>query len=383
MNWLLGIAVAFVAFLVVEERRVRRARERIPLRILVTGTRGKSSLVGILAAGLRTGEPATWGKITGDATLLLTSDRTADRIPRRGPARLHEQRKVLFDAVRQGVRCLVLESMAISPAAMRAEMRLVQPTLVVITNVFDDHRETLGADRDLQRAAYLAALPAGCRWLTADPELRDFAARSDRYPQPLSRPVSPSISDGPDGDATGVACELLGLADATLAELGSGSAAAGEAMRAAVADTVLPPRVVPFLDRSVRLLDGFSANDLQSLDRLWRDWRRLLDDPAPWSVLLATRADRPLRTQQFCGWLAGRSDVATVYVAGSHRTVAAWLLRRRGVPVHLVAGDPLAGGPAAAARIAPADVRPEILVGMGNAQGLGLHLREAARTAEA
>ncbi|MBC8426449.1 hypothetical protein H8E07_20210 [bacterium] len=380
MYWLLGITIAFVAILLLEELRLRQTRRRIPLRIVVTGTRGKSSLVRILAAGLRDREPATWGKITGDAPLLLTSDHMSVPIPRRGPARIHEQRNLLFGAAGHGIRRLVLESMAISPTIMKAEMRLIQPSLVVITNVFDDHRETLGGDRNRQRAAYLEALPADCRWLSADAELLDAAARSERYPEPLAVTTRP---EGPDGDEAGVACELLNLADAALAELGLDTESAHAAMRAAAVGTVPPPRIVPFLDRRVRLLDGFSANDLQSLDRLWRDWRRLLDDPVPWPVLFATRADRPLRTQQFCGWLAGRSDVAHVYVAGSHRTVAAWLLSRRGVPVSVVVEDPLAGGTESTGEIVTTDTEPEILVGVGNALGFGMQLRETAQAAEA
>ena len=383
MYWMLGIAIAFVAFLLIEGLRVRRARRSVPLRIVVTGTRGKSSFVRILAAGLRADSPGVWGKITGDAPLLLEADGTSKTILRRGPARVHEQRRILLDAARRGIRDLVLESMAISPEAMRAEMRLIRPSLVVITNVYDDHRETLGADRNAQREAYLSALPAGTRWLTADPVLADYAARDERIPPPLTSPFARSLGPEDEESPTDVAHDLLALADTVLADLGRDTPAAREAMRAAAADIVLPPRVVPFLDRRVSLLDAFSANDLQSLERLWRSWRRLLDDTSPWSVLLTTRADRPLRTQQFCGWLADRTDVGTVYVAGSHQAVAAWLLRRRGVTVRLVAEDGRGRGAAPAPGAGPAESSPEILVGVGNARGLGLQYRELAQAADA
>ena len=51
--------------------------------------------------------------------------------------------------------------MTITPETMQAEMRLVRPTLVVLTNVRDDHRETLGSDPAAQRAAYLEAILRG------------------------------------------------------------------------------------------------------------------------------------------------------------------------------------------------------------------------------
>jgi len=91
-------------------------------------------------------------------------------------------------------------------------------------------------------------------------------------------------------------------------------------------------------------------------------------------VILSTRADRPLRTRSFVAWLAGRDDVDTVYVTGSHRHAARAMLRRHGLTVHDIGGRqmPLTvlDGPAAA----PAGDCP-VLVGIGNSRGLGLALR--------
>lgn len=376
MHWLLGITIAFVAWLLVEAAMLGHARRSIPCRIVVTGTRGKSSLVRILAAGIRTIEPATWGKITGDAPLLLLPDGTTPRLRRRGPARLHEQAHLLVRCRRHGVRCLVLEAMTITPEAMIAEMRLVRPTLVVVPNVRDDHRETLGSAADAQRAAYLDSIPAGCRWVTLDPGLTAFAERQGRPPLSVSgAPVAAADAGG----GHEVVRELLATAEAVLEELGWDTPAASAAMAAAAAEMSFAPGQVRFLGREVRLLDAFSANDPESLDRLWNGWRRELADAAPWSVLLATRADRPLRTRQFCDWLTACPDAGTVFVAGSHRGAAARLLRRQGVRVRDLVSDPVT--PVAAT--ATEDLGGGILVGMGNAHGLGLRLRAAAREAGA
>jgi len=345
MNLQLGIALAVVGFLVIETILVSRSRSGIPHRIVVTGTRGKSSLVRILIVGIRATEPDTWGKVTGDAPLLLAPDGSECPIRRRSPARLHEQRDILWRCRRKNARCLVMESMTITPETMQAEMRLVQPTLVVLTNVRDDHRETLGSDPATQREAYLGAIPKDVPWVTKDgsPEAHGFVE------------------------------ELLDLAGTVLEELGWHTSAARKAMRAVADDLVRAPSILTLHGRPVRLLDGFSANDPESLSRLWRDWRRTLKDTTAWPVLLATRADRPLRTRQFCDWLAERRDVGTVHVAGNHERAAARLLRARGLKVAR-----LADGAVTETAGDRAGDSPGILVGIGNAKGLGLRLRAAA-----
>lgn len=371
MFWLLGASGLLLALLVGEAILTRRAADRIPCRVMVTGTRGKSGLVRVLAAGLRTVEPATWGKITGDIASLVTPEGRLQPLPRRGPPHLREQVRLVRDCRKRGARCLVVESMSVTPEAMAAEARLLRPTLVVVTNVRDDHRETLGCDADRQRAAYLAAIPRGCRWLTHDEELIAFARRAGRNPE-SSRP--PAAGAGGDPGGHDVAAELAATAEAAMAALGWDPEPARGVMRTAAARLLPPARVVSLLGRELVLLDAFSANEPESLTRLWTQWRRDIGTGSAWSVLLNTRADRPLRTRQFCRWLSGRDDVGRIYLAGSHVPAAARLLRRfgsrvvgvpRGEPVPVfTAGD-----------VVPGPGGRELLVGLGNVQGIGLRLR--------
>ena len=366
MNLQLGIVLILLACLVIEAILARRSRNGIPERIVVTGTRGKSSLVRILVAGLRISEPDTWGKITGDAPLLLAPDGSRRPIRRVGPARLHEQRDILQACYRRCAAIIVMESMTISPETMKAEMNLVRPTLVAVTNVRDDHRETLGPDPYEQRDAYLRALPRGVPWLTLDSALLKQARRSRGIPEPeTAAPPRDGLAD------EGIIRESLALGEAVLEALGRNSTEARLAMRAAAECLHRPLSGVTFLDQPMRLLDLFSANDTESLSLLWAEWRRNLQDKSAWQVLLATRADRPLRTRLFCDWLIDRPDVGMVHVTGNHDEAAIRHLRSRGI---------------AAARLAPGALAPAgtasddagIIVGIGNAHGLAFSLRAEA-----
>jgi poly-gamma-glutamate synthase PgsB/CapB len=369
--WALGFALAWVTFLLVEQCYLRRARAAVPTRILVTGTRGKSSLVRILVAGARVTEPSAWGKITGDVPTLLRPD--GDRlIVRRGPARLGEQARILRQCRRHQVRCLVAEAMTISPELMKAEAQLLRPTVVALVNVRDDHQETLGEDVDLQRKAYLDSLPAHCRWVTRDPALVSGVAGQDFVPPRtavLSRDSSLLAGLG------SVQRELVLLADDVLAELGWNSEEALRAMVAVARPLNNVPRWLVWESRDFVFLDAFSANDTESLAHLWETWRQELGSDRPWSVILATRADRPLRTRRFCDWISRRDDVEKVFVTGSHRQAARWLLRRQGIPVEDL-GDAAAAMAFREGEI-PAAVRGNgpVLIGIGNSRGLGLGLR--------
>lgn len=402
MFLLFGATLCCLVALLAESHRLRRARRAVPLRIMVTGTRGKSSLVRVLTAACRAEVPATLGKTTGDAPELLLPDGSRARLRRRGPARLTEQIRLLERCRALGVECLVVESMAITPEAMQAETRLLQPTHVAVVNVRDDHRETLGGDPDAQRAHYLAALPAQAVCLTRDRRLLAQAAAGGKPGRPGFAAL-PGVAGGHGGDDRGgegrdadrrdadghdedrhdedraVPQAVLDLAGDVLAACGLDTPRARRAALAAAAAVVAAPRPVAAAGGGLTFLDAFSANDPESFARLWAGWRRRLGgDAAPWTVLLATRADRPLRTLQFCRWLAARDDVAEVVVAGSHAVCAARLLGRLGVsvrPLHCREGKE----PAAVLALAGAGgpLRGKVLVGAGNAGGAGMRLRRA------
>lgn len=382
MALLFGTTILCLAALLAESLWLRRARRTVPRRILVTGTRGKSSLVRILTAACRREVPATLGKTTGDRPELLMPDGSRRPLRRRGPARLIEQARLLGRCRELGVECLVVESMTITPEIMQAEARLLQPTVVAVVDVRDDHRETLGADPAGQRAHYLAALPPKAVCLTRDRRLREQASSRP----PASRPRFADPADDarpPDGNGMGEGPEvaLLRLAIDVLRAAGLDTPRARDAARRQAARMVAEPHPLPWSGRTLTFLDAFSANDPESLTVLWDGWRRrLASRPAPWSVLLATRADRPLRTLQFCRWLAARDDVGEVLVAGSHAPHAVRVLARLGVPTRRVRAE-RGGSLADVLEAAGEDRSPrgDVLVGVGNAGGDGLLLRRALR----
>src|SRR5437764_13184828 len=82
-------AVVFLA-LHVEWRRHRRALARVPVRVHVNGTRGKSSVTRLIAAILRAAGIRTVAKTTGTSARLIMPDGSERPVFRDGPPNIRE-----------------------------------------------------------------------------------------------------------------------------------------------------------------------------------------------------------------------------------------------------------------------------------------------------
>jgi len=115
----LAVAVAgiggLLAYFGLERARVASNRRAVPLRICVTGTRGKSSVVRLIAAGLSAGGTRTLAKTTGSRACVILPSGEERPLVRRGTPSILEQRAVLRMARREEARALVVEVMSIRP----------------------------------------------------------------------------------------------------------------------------------------------------------------------------------------------------------------------------------------------------------------------------
>ena len=320
-----SLAVLF-GLLCAERSLVHRLHRRIPVRIVVLGTRGKSGVVRLIASGLRAGGRRVLYKTTGAQPILGNVDGTERRIRRRGSPTPLEQRWVLYEAARQGADIAVVEAMSIRPESLRAEvLRILAPQLVVVTSVGRDHI----ADIEDPCAAFAAAIPASAIAITgtsAPPALSEaLARRSIRVQQ--AKPSEPddtwSLPTHEEWEAN------VQLAAAACARSGVPREAALRGMRVAIPD-LGALRAWRLTSRSNEWIavNGFAANDPSAT-------RHALEHAlARWGTghtflvgLLNLRRDRGDRTAQ---WLeALRSNPPWPFdrlvVAGN----APWLVRSR------------------------------------------------------
>ena len=66
-----SLVVLSLAFLVLEKAGLDRLRKKVPLRVCITGTRGKSSVTRLTAAALRSSGLRVAAKTTGSRPMLI------------------------------------------------------------------------------------------------------------------------------------------------------------------------------------------------------------------------------------------------------------------------------------------------------------------------
>ncbi len=119
---------------------------KIPVRIHVTGIRGKSTTTRLIGAALRHSGLRVITKTTGKDARL--TDENAVELRIRGhheQPNLREQPRLLEKVAAKGdIDAIVFECMSIRPKNIVAESKFIRPTISVITNVRTDHLDVMG-----------------------------------------------------------------------------------------------------------------------------------------------------------------------------------------------------------------------------------------------
>lgn len=379
---LLFLAFAFwIGYLGVEAIRLRRWRDAIPLRITVTGTRGKTSVARMLAAVLREDGRTVLAKTTGSQPRLVLPDGTERPVRRRGVPSILEQIRLLQLGAREGAEVIVAEVMSLHLENHLVETRkILRPHLVLMTNFRVDHTEAAGWTREEVAALHLADVLPGATVLIPEKEmLPGFREAVERVGGRLSA-VPPS-----HGTHSPFA-ENLGLVRAAAGELGVAEGVIARGLRTARGD--LGAHGVHRYRKgdgvTALTANAFAANDPRSTGMLL-DWVQEQEENRPRERgekdrggrevvgVLNLRGDRGDRTVQ---WLEAMEEgfirrFSRLYVMGFHGPAFRRGMIRRGLGegvILLPEGDP-AG---AMARILAESESPEPLVfGFGNFGGPG------------
>ncbi|MBE0461631.1 MAG: poly-gamma-glutamate synthase PgsB, partial [Candidatus Aminicenantes bacterium] len=139
----------YILYLVVEYHIVTYRARRIPIRIGITGTRGKSSVTRLIASVLREAGFSVLAKTTGSIPVIILPNGQEKEIKRRGVPSILEDKKILKAGAKLGVQVLVSELMGIHPERVHVEStRMLRPHIIVITNVRLDHMSQMGYSRE-------------------------------------------------------------------------------------------------------------------------------------------------------------------------------------------------------------------------------------------
>lgn len=342
---------------------------RVPIRVHVGGSRGKTTTARYIGAALREAGRCVLVKTTGTRPLVIMPDGSEVDWKRWGAPSIAETVRFFRLAVRLKVDAVVLESMAIEPEYLWAsETYLVRATHVALTNARPDHAEVLGRDADAMAQALGLLVPgAGALFLTDESDLPPIRAAAQRQGSPVTVTATDSlVPDTANRRLALAVCESLGL-DAERAI--AGFEQAGQDPGGFFA------REIMVEGRRLRFHNAFACNDVDSLSRLWAEHPS--DEPA--TVLLNARADRPERTRLFLDFLGSLSTPVQLVMTGAWRK--SWI-KNAGFDPRQVQALNENRPDAALARLASLAQNTTIW-GIGNYADLGQRLADHIRSREA
>lgn len=379
--WLLVTVAVLVGLGTVEIVMHRRNLSRIGVRIHVNGTRGKSSVTRLIAAGLRAGGLRTVAKVTGVLPRVILPDGNEYSVFRPAGANILEQRRIVALAAQHGAEVLVLECMALQPQLQwLAEDKLVRATHGVITNARADHLDVMGPGEIDVARALAGMVPRRGLLFTAERRwLHIFREACDDRSSRLVAVGPEEVEAITEADLAGFSYvehpDNVALALRICAELGVEREVALRGMWAARPDPGVTVDIeVHFFGRRIWFVNGFAANDPESTERLWH---RALERHATAVKRIAIfncRADRLDRSVQLANAYLEWEQADHVVLIGSGTFTFARVAAGRGLdgsrlefledaPAHDIF-ESLVGlcGPST------------VIVGMGNIAGAGLEL---------
>jgi len=303
------ILLAMVALLAaggwMESWTHRRRLRSIPIRIHVNGTRGKSSVTRLIAAGLRAGGIRTCAKTTGTLPRMIMPDGREFPVFRPSKANVIEQVRIVEAASAFDAEALVIECMALQPTLQwLCESRFVQATHGVITNAREDHLDVMGpTERDVARAL-AATAPIGGRLYTAEQRHLDVLreAALDRGSALIAvdrEEVNQITADDMAGFSYVEHEANVALALRVCCDLGVDRATALDGMWRATPDPgAMTAHEIEFFGRRLYFVNGFAANDPESTEQIWNLAIERFPDVERRIAIFNCRADRPDRSRQ-------------------------------------------------------------------------------------
>lgn len=182
MRYLILILGICAVVCLAAEKKAAAGHRRAFLHVIhVNGTRGKSAVTRLIAAGLSEGGLRVWCKTTGTIPMYITPEGEEIEIHRRGAANIREQLWAMKQAAASGAQILVVECMALDPELQYvSEHKMLRSDIGVITNARVDHVAEMGSSVEAVCEALSNTIPENGTLFTADarcyPLLREAAA---------------------------------------------------------------------------------------------------------------------------------------------------------------------------------------------------------------
>lgn len=352
--------------LVWEAVRARRDRKALKHVVYVNGTRGKSTVTRMIAAGLTAGGHKVLCKTTGTLPIAIHPDGRQELIERKAPANIREQLTYLHKAAQEKADILVIECMALQPEYQRVSGRdMLRADVGVVTNARLDHMDVMGDTREEILDCLMEMLPERGMIFTAERDFPDqLAARAQKLCSTLTISNPASIADIPGAMDLDFP-ENVALALDVCVGLGVDRRTAWEGVRDFIRD---PYALSVFGGDKLTFVNALSANDVSSTQMIYERTRGAREELV---LLINNRADRPARALDMVR-LCREMEPQEVWLLGDEQRALGRQCRR-------AAPNAAVRGFKTAAEIPLTSDRPRLILAVGNIKNEGMALVERAK----
>ena len=307
----------------IEARLHQNAISKIPIRVHVNGTRGKSSVTRLIAAGLRGGGMKTYAKTTGSSPRFIDEKGNDHVIQRFRPASIGEQIRMIARFSKESPKAIVMECMAVQPQYQWvSEHKILQSNYGVLTNVRADHLEEMGYSLNHIANSLSNTIPYNEKFFTSETKFANLLEKKTKdnnsefnlsNPNDLDNKYMDGFSfiEHPDNVALALdVCEKIGVEKDT----------AIKEMRKMIPDPgALTITKVSAEGKNIDFVNAFAANDPQSTLKTWEIICQFYkNDKKKIALFLNTRTDRQLRTQQLLDMIFSKIDIDYLIVRGDN-----------------------------------------------------------------
>lgn len=301
--YILGVLTLILLLIgAIEFWQHQRSLDAIPLRIHVNGTRGKSSVTRLIAAGLRAGGVRTFAKTTGTAPRIIDSQGNDRIIHRLRSASIGEQVRLMRFFAQEKPDAVVMECMAVQPQYQWiSEQQMVKSHIGVITNARPDHLEEMGPTLDDVRLSLANTIPFNGKMILGENDILETIA-----PVAKSRNTVLTVADESkvqEDDLKDFSYlehpQNVAVALEVCVEAGVDKKTALDGMKKVKPDLgALVVHKLDFGNGPILFVNSMAANDPVSTLQIWNFVERRYPVEGETCIYLNSRKDRRSRTRQ-------------------------------------------------------------------------------------
>jgi poly-gamma-glutamate synthase PgsB/CapB len=338
-----SILVILILLGVLEVLAHRRVLARLPVRVHVNGTRGKTSVVRLIAAGLRAGTKRVCSKTTGSFAAVTGPEGEDYPLHRPNQPNIIEQMRVMHRLVGFRPDVVVMECMALQPQYQAlSERQMVCSTHGVITNARADHLDVMGPEASDVARALAGTVPFKAKLFTAE---RTYLETFEKAARDRKSEVHATTADDVEAVTQEEMAEFryaehaenVALALDLCTSLGVERETALRGMQQLAPEVgATRVQVIDFFGRDIIFVNAFAANDPDSTEMIWEQVVEHYGGGRLKIAVVNCRFDRPQRSQQLAE-VAGRWTEADQYVLmGSGTLHFARAAVRHGIPANRI-----------------------------------------------